>query len=504
MTERELFREAVMQNMVDDARVKHASKKRKRHPVARKILVAAACLLVALCVTVYSIPTARAAVEDWLSGWFNAQEYLGKDSENRAGEPALDAVIERVGNDGRTVIITDIFNSSEAKEMANNFGIRLDEVAYSGDAIYITGWFTGISGKFLLDSRTGGDTTHEDSEYTEGNMMLSLPNGTVYYGALNAYFDDEMEQIIKDSIDKTQKEYDANETLVTTNSVADSLWYSWLETHEVRFIYTAVPESAVPAGEPLSGQIDAKLSFQQYYRDVANDSTVTLFRADLGTVAIDADAHKSFSSTKVDGQAVTLSGTHRMFIREWAAEDAASTVYSYVRDLNMSGVTISVDSVSFTPTGLNVTLRLDLPESWSRTERIAAIQGGESGGLNFIVLIDGKEIRHAFLSIGSKGNAASDNKDDPFLTSLREFSNSTLSRSQWDEAKTITFIPCTGWPTELILEDLQKNREELNRILLEPGVTVIEQIDITGTKIVDWQEDRMDDYALTIHLDDYR
>jgi hypothetical protein len=33
---------------------------------------------------------------------------------------------------------------------------------------------------------------------------------------------------------------------------------------------------------------------------------------------------------------------------------------------------------------------------------------------------------------------------------------------------------------------------------------VTEQIDLTGTKRVDWIVDRMDDCALTIQLDDYR
>ena len=61
MTERELFHDAVMQYMVDDARIAKESKRRKPHPIARRILFAAACILVALGVTVFSIPSARAA-----------------------------------------------------------------------------------------------------------------------------------------------------------------------------------------------------------------------------------------------------------------------------------------------------------------------------------------------------------------------------------------------------------------------------------------------------------
>ena len=42
MTERELFKEAVMQYMVDDARVQRVSKGEKTHRTARRVLFAAA------------------------------------------------------------------------------------------------------------------------------------------------------------------------------------------------------------------------------------------------------------------------------------------------------------------------------------------------------------------------------------------------------------------------------------------------------------------------------
>ena len=78
MTEHELFKEAVMRNFIDDAHVMRESKRHRSHPVARKILFAAACLLAAVGVTVFSIPSARAAVEDWLSGLFSVSDYFGQ------------------------------------------------------------------------------------------------------------------------------------------------------------------------------------------------------------------------------------------------------------------------------------------------------------------------------------------------------------------------------------------------------------------------------------------
>lgn len=484
--------------------VRRGKKKRGLRNAAKRVLLAAACLLVVLGITVIAIPSARAAVSDWISGWFSTQDYLGQESENRTAEPAMDAIITKVEDDGRQIAISDVFDSEEARNLAENFGIRLDEVAYTGDTIYITGWFTGTSGKFLLDPRTGGDTVHEDSAFTDGNMMLALSDGTVYYGTLNACYDEQMEQIASDSSGKGQLKYDEDGNLETTNAVADALWYDWLKTNEVRFTYTAIPESAVPAAKPLTGQVEAALSFQQYYYDVKNDSAITLFRADLGTVTIDADAYAAVSSEKEGGPSVTLVGTHRLLVEEWEHDQDAAYIRSYVRDLDFTGASIAVDSVAFTPAGLDVTLRMDLPESWTRPERIAAIQGGETGGIGFAVFIDGEEVRHAFLAIGSKGNADTSNQDDPFLTSPITFSNSTLSRSQWDAVKTLTFLPYSNYPTEAFVVEVGSEKQVLAPTQLDPGVVVTMQVNKESTQYAGWQEDRMDDFALTINLDDYR
>ena len=478
--------------------------KRRVRTLARRVLFAAACLLFAAAVSVMAIPSARAAVSDWISGWFSTEGYLGQTSENRAAEPALDSVIQKVGDDGRGIVISGVYDSEGARSMAENFGIRLDEVAYTGDTIYITGWFTGTSGKFLLDPRTGGDTVHEGNEFTEGDLTLTLADGTVYYGVLNAYYDDGMEQICSDSFDKGYLEYDASSNLLTTNAVADTLWYDWLRTHEVRFTYTAIPESAVPTAKPLSGKVEAALMFEQYFHDAKSDSRIMLFQADLGKVTIDADAYTAVTNTKKGGQSVTLSGTHHLLVEEWEHDGDAAYIHSYVHTLDFSGVTISVDEAGFTPTGLDVTLRMDLPESWSRAERVAAIQGSETGGIGFIVLIDGQEIRHAFLSIGTKYNADTENKDDPFLTSPITFSNSSLSRSQWDSYRTITFLPCCNYPTEAYVVAVGSEKQILPPTRLGPETVVSMQVNRESTQYSGWQEDRMDDCALTIQLDDYR
>ena len=171
----------------------------------------------------------------------------------------------------------------------------------------------------------------------------------------------------------------------------------------------------------------------------------------------------------------------------------------------MSGVTISMDKVNFTPTGVEITLRMDVPERWSRAERVAAIQGGETGGIGLAIYIDGQEIRHAFLSISSKYNADTDNKDDPFLTAPIVFSNSTLSRSQWDSYKTISFVPYCDYPTLVSGAESIGGQPTIPPTKIEPGTVItMSGSGEENTRYTDWQEDRMEDYALTIQLDDYR
>ncbi|MEA4870896.1 hypothetical protein SDC9_69949 [bioreactor metagenome] len=480
-------------------------KQRRARALARRILLAAACLLFIAAVSVLAVPSARAAVSDWISGWFSAGEYMGQTSEKRASEPALDSVIKKIGDDGREIVLSNVYGSDEARSMAENFGIRLDEVAYTGDTIYITGWFTGTSGKFLLDARTGGDTMHEGNEFTEGNMVLTLADGTVYYGSLNAYFDDEMEQLIHDNFE--QMGYDENDNLVNPNDSADAdaVWYDYLKTHEVRFTYTAIPESAVPTAKPLSGKVEAALTFEQYYYDVKSDSKITLFQADLGSVTIDADAYAAVTTEQSGGKSVSLSGTHRMFIRESVTQDGQPQTLIYVKDMDMSGVTISVDKLNFIPTGLEITLRMDVPERWTRAERIAAIQGGETRGIGLAIYIDGQEIRHAFLSISAKYNADTDNKDDPFLTSPITFTNSTLSRSQWDSYQTISFVPYCVYPTQISGAESNGAQPTIPPTKIEPGTVItLPGSGEENTRYTGWQEDRMEEFALTIQLNDYR
>ena len=215
--------------------------------------------------------------------------------------------------------------------------------------------------------------------------------------------------------------YDADGNFVTSNPRADELWYKYLDENDVRFTFET--PIAWQQAEPLTGQVTANLSFFQHYWDTDSVSSVTLFRADLGMVTIDADAYEDVTTESAIGQSTKLSGIHRMLIQEWEykgnttdANGSAldSYLHYYVSDLDMSGVTITVESVAFLPTGPEIVISLIMPESWTSAERAAAGQGGEAYGIGFTVVVDGKEVQHP--SFARTGYEDAENEDYRYLT----------------------------------------------------------------------------------------
>ena len=172
--------------------------------IKRWPLVLAACLLLAITL-VACIPEARAEVVEWFTKMFSAQSYMGEESSSRSPEPALEAVITQVENADEGAQITQVQDSAQAHMLAEGFGVKLDEVAYIGDKVYISGWFTGTSGKFLLDQWTGGDTWSEKGDWLEGDMSLTMPDGTVWSGVLNPYFTDGMNAVVGEAIDVNEE-----------------------------------------------------------------------------------------------------------------------------------------------------------------------------------------------------------------------------------------------------------------------------------------------------------
>ncbi len=509
MTERELFKEAVMQYMVDDTRVVRASKKRKNRHVARRVLFAAACVVVALSVTVFAIPSARAAVEDWINGWFTPRDYFGQEKSERTEEPTIEAITSSANSKKVTVSSVGVGYEAYAKA----FDMTLDEIAYDGESIFLSGTMSGATARPFVEAYTGGDTFRAapydgslggdpDWEYyylcCENRVTFETPDGTRFSGELAPTFTPEMDEFCQSLTDSSADNVFQDGELVTTNPAADEFWNKYLADHDVRFSIEL--QNIGSESQPLSGQVTGELSILMRYDNVDSKDPIQVLSASFGKISFDADAYKAGTKTTQakDTSIVQLGGVHPVTVQEWQPEEERTSddcpVYYYTHELDFTGATFSLKEITFTPTDTKMILHVTLPASWSRIERA----GGEFG---FHFLIDGKAIEeNAAPLFGVTGPEGTDYFKDDYLEFDFVFYESTLSPSQWAAMKTLTIIPTTGYWWEMSLSD---NDEPFQAYSLKNDAVVTTYANITSTMYNELREE-MPEYALTINLDDYR
>lgn len=496
-----------MHNLVDDAYVLRESKKRKRHPAVRKMLFAAACLLVVAGVTVFSIPSARAAVEEWLSGIFNATEYFGQAEEEREKEPTIEAIITKV--DGNNAKITKIGSGYEA--YAKDFSMTLDEIAYDGESIFLTGTMSGATARPFVQVHTGGDTYRaakydgslggpkEEYYFFEcDDYFLLTIDGGEYYGNIVATTTDDMEEIFAGSLDSAMTVTEKDGDFVVTNEKVDALWDAYLADHDVRFTAELLP--AYIDMQQLTGMVEGDLSLRLFYGNVDVADATDVLTADFGKITIDANAYQQQTQTTQakDDLIVDLGGVHPVTIEEWQPEDERTSddceVYYYTHELDFTGASYSLKEISFTPTDTKITLHVVLPKGWTGAERC-------NNGLTFKFLLDGETPENALDAVfcveGRRGTADQTGKaveyDCPFY-------ESTLSPSQWASVKTLTIIPMTEY-----WWDMQVNYDSgpYKPFSLRDGAVFTSIANHSGFQN-DLLYDEMTQYALTINLDDFR
>jgi len=507
MTERELFKEAVLQYMVDDTQAKHIALKRTRNHVARRILTTAACVVAAVVITVMAIPSARAAVEEWLNGWFGAREYFQKEREEREEEPSIEAIITSAGEND--VVVTKIGDGYEA--YAAEFGLTLDEIAYDGSSVFITGTMPGAAARPFAETLTGGDTFRiaendgslgGDSDWDyyyfacENGVTLVTADGKVFYGELCLSFTDEMNEIVRSLADEDAETIFENGELVTTNARADELWDEYLSDHNVRF--TIELEPSFTDVEPLSGTVEGELTLRMYYDSIVSEGRISVLEADLGTIAIDAEAYQAQTTQATVGTSVQLGGVHPVTVMEWQATAEMTSddceIYYYTHELDFTGASVTLEELTFTPTDTKLLLHVVLPETWTGAERAY-------GNLAFQFLLDGEKtgvgVDNLFAVCGSRGTNDETGEELEYDCGFWE---STISPSQWAAAKTLTIIPTTVYWWEMYVQ-YDDGPEEL--VSLRDGAVYTGIANHTGWR-TDELYDEMTQYAITINLDDYR
>lgn len=489
--EQELFHDAVAQYMVNDDQVRYWSKFRQKRPIARRILTAAACLLAAAAITTFSIPSARAAVEEWISGWFSTSGYLGEESETRTKEPTVEAITEQLG-EKVPVTITSVGSDAFAQSMADEFGMVIDEVAFNGKSIFMTGWFTGQSGKFLLDPYTGAYVWNEVGSEIYGSLDFLLPDGSRWYGSLELVLTDEVRALMKECAPYATRNAEGDPV---SNSYADEKWAAYMAKNGLRFTLEANP-GAVDA-KPLSGEVTAKLVMEETYYNEASEQSVPIFSADLGTVTFDADAYKANLQESAAGKSVTLSGMHRVLIHETMTEPGDTENDFSVRYsnhmLDLTGVTLSIDAIAFRADDTVLSVSCVLQESWSLAERETV--GHEE--LRLLFLLDGEPVETLFSGIGR-------DNDEACLTFTRRYESSTIPPSKWAAAKTLTIIPYISSPDKMSALD-NEDASTLREVEMLPGAAITGRSNITRFSDMDTLVlDKMNDCAIKLTLDDYR
>lgn len=509
MTERELFKEAVMQYLVDDATAQRASKKRKSRPAAQRILFAAACLLVAVSVTVFSIPSARAAVEGWINDWFSPVGYFGQEKEDRAKEPTIEAIITTA--DGNTAMVTEVGTGYEA--YAEGFDMTLDEIAYDGETIFISGTMSGETARPFVEAQTGGDTFRAEKyaepigsdiygQYCfyacENVVELETADGGRFIGELVPCFTDEMNALAVSLVNKEPEVVFENGELLTSNKEADKLWDAYLADHAVRFSMELI--KVYNDMHPLTGIVQCNLSMKAYYANADGTEYDPLFKASFGTITVDANAYQQQTQTTqaTAGISVNLGGIHPVTITEWQPQEEWTSddceVYYSTHELDFNGASFSLKEITFTPTDTKITLHVVISETWTVAERANA-------NLQFHFLIDGEPL-DAGLSIPFNvcGPLSTNDPTGATLEYDCSFYESTLSPSQWAAVKTLTVIPTTGYWWEM---DLSFDNGPLESYSLQEGAVITTYANRTSM-YCDELYDEMTEYALTINLDDYR
>ncbi|MPM83925.1 hypothetical protein SDC9_130995 [bioreactor metagenome] len=410
----------------------------------------------------------------------------------------------------------------EFKAYADAFDMKLDEVAYDGEHIYLSGTMSGATARPFVEAATGGDTYRfapndgslggdPSEEYyyfeCESLVQFTTADGGEYIGSIVPTFTDEMNEIIHAvATDEGGEPVIQNGKLVSTNPEADKLWDEYLANHAVRFSVELL--KVYQAMEPMTGMVEGDLSVRLFYGNVESAGATQVLDADLGTIRVDANAYLAVTQTTQakTGTKIALGGIHPVTIQEWQPEaertkDSTETD-TYTHELDFTGASYSLKEISFTPTDTKITLHVTLPDRWTAAERCYC-------NLSFQILLYGKApetwTSYPFEASGPMGTA---DKTGKKLEYDFELFNSSLSPSQWANIKTITILPTTTyyWAMKVSVD-----HGPMQDISLRDGAvytsTVYDESKPNGhstTFQTDPQHDVMTQYALTVNLDDFR
>ncbi len=467
----------------------------------RRLVMAAAALLLLLGTTVMAIPSARAEVLSWL-GITRPSEYLSSDPDQRPAIEALDNMIATAKPEDTEININEIdrtdsqaVNSEGALKVAEllhqDVRITLGDTLFDGNTAYVTLHLGGTTGLLLLDDFTGGSATMVQvdpqrvydlyeggpgEEYLSGklplyerpmaSLVLELSDGTTIGQFVQNLSETPAYIAYWEQLEQT---YDYEHLSFEDMARISESNRAYLEENE---IVSVVEIFCVR--EQLEKNMDADGTLQakaRYIVSVCEDDDLPdteLLNVDLGTVRFNVTGYQSMEtrSAEADGKKIVWKGDTIITYMELVdpqdhdkeATDWNTALQMYTNyPVSLTGMTLEAEpGARADDLGIyDLKVKITLPDSVQGNARAAWSQFANMIPISFNILIDGQTG-----DWNPGGFGMTENGDGTFTYHIVSVMGLDLEKIK--EIKTVTLIPVLRYASGFVgpndaYEDLAPN-----------------------------------------------
>lgn len=482
MTEKEFFREVVLDHIVHDGCVlAYAETAPKKTAFAwKRVLVPALAVLAAILTLTFAIPAVRAEVLSWF-GVESARDYLEQPADQREPIEALDQMIVSGQPSGNRTEIAPIeqdpqaVNSKEAQAVAkmlqSDFHASIEETLYDGDRIYLSLHLDGMGALPVLEMFGGGTVTMipvdpmrvydlyeggPGAEYLSGEktlyqrpeafVTLTFADGTKCTGMLSP--GDAFGQAVEEQIQKNGWYASSDELSKEEQQALNSFILDYLANNGVDAIATVwSAKDAVERNADADGIAAASIAYSVSVIEDDDLPDTELLYAELGTALINASGYRNMEKqdAAVSG-AVAWSGealiTQIAFVEPHSNN---SKVRCLTERVSLDGITMrAMEGAYKDALGVHdLRVEITLPENASDALKQAFRAEVPFNPLDFTILVNGQEGDFSYGSYYGISEAFAGEPEAAENGSLVFAIGSIagLPLEQVKEVKTVTLIP---------------------------------------------------------------
>ena len=410
MNETELYRDTVLNEIVDDGAVRRFAKAatpKSKRAFGRVLKPAAIVLgvLVALFGITMTIPAARAEIFRWFVPT-SARDYLMQEPEEREPNPELEALIVPAEQSETRVEVQSVAEEDIFAQIAKALEtVELGDTMYDGESLYIRMRVNGIALLAEVEAMTGGNLTktvippegtpayfedyHTPEEFLSGEQTFwadadmrttfTFADGTCVYGDRFAIADADVLPLL-DSLSRDDLDhgfYSTSEQLQAINA----LELAYLKDRTVNALSaTSMMDRSIEPDRMLIDEFRAHADSNgrvavtvglKVIQDLGED-TMTVLVATLGEVTVDLDAYKSLQKTELqpDGSQAVFAPEQalRTFCRWERDENGVPRAVYQNEEIDLDGLTLEpLDGAYIDARGIqNLRIRVTPPKGWSQ------------------------------------------------------------------------------------------------------------------------------------------